>query len=174
MIRIRKPNQKNGFTLIEFITVFVILSVISAITAMGFVSMINGYVLTKKNAKVVQDAEIILTRLAKELQSTPSITSGSGNQESLSLTFDSVSAGSSLVLSWNSGTQRLSLGSDVLGDRVASFSLKYLDKYDSEGADTYTPASTAIIKITLSLTGADDVTSTFEDRVYLNRIMTGT
>ncbi|MCK9231804.1 MAG: hypothetical protein M0P04_03295 [Syntrophales bacterium] len=51
---------------------------------------------------------------------------------------------------------------------------KYLDKYDSTEGDTYTPASTAIIKITLSLTGADDVTATFEDRVYLNGVMTGT
>jgi len=170
MIRIRRPNQKNGFTLIEFITVIVILSIVGAITAMGFVSMINGYVLTRKNAKVVQDAEVILTRLAKELKNTSSITSG--NQTSL--TFDSESAASSLVLSWNSGTQVLSLGTDVLGDRVHSFSFKYLDKYDSAGADTYAPASTAIIKITLSLTGADDVTATFEDRVYLNRIMTGT
>ncbi|HOG06789.1 MAG: type II secretion system protein [Mangrovibacterium sp.] len=174
MIPIGKTDKKNGFTLIEFVTVFVILSVVSAMTAMGFVSMIHGYVLTKKNAEVVQDAEIILTRLAKELQSTTSITSG--NQTSI--TFDSISAASPVVLSWSGDTRKLSFSTaadvDVLGARVASFSLKYLDKYDSTEGDTYTPASTAIIKITLSLTGADDVTATFEDRVYLNGVMTGT
>lgn len=169
-MKIKNLYDKMGFTLIEVIMSIVILSIISAIAGMGFVSMINGYVLAKKNADTVQNAEIITARLAKELSSTTSITSG--NQTSLTLLSKSVDQ--TLVLSWDSGTQKLSLGTDVLANQVASFNLKYLEKYDGADGESYLPASTALIKITLSLTGADNVATIFEERVFLYSLMTGT
>jgi prepilin-type N-terminal cleavage/methylation domain-containing protein len=168
-IRIKIINDKRGFTLIEIIMSIVVLSIISAIAGMGFVSMINGYILAKKNADTVQNAEIILARLTKEFSSTTSITSG--NQTSL--TFSSKSTNPVGQLSWNNINKELLLGTDVLANQVASFYLKYYDKYDDAGGDNYLPASTAIIKITLNLTGADNVAATFEERVFLYSLMTG-
>jgi prepilin-type N-terminal cleavage/methylation domain-containing protein len=167
-IKIKIFNDKRGFTLIEIIMTIVILSIISAIVGMGFVSGINGYVLAKKNADTVQNAEIILARLTKEFSSTTSITSGSQT----SLTFFSKSVDQTLILSLSN--QELLLGADVLANNVASFNLSYFDKFDDVTASvTYLPASTAIIKITLNLTGADNVVATFEERVFLSSLMTG-
>jgi prepilin-type N-terminal cleavage/methylation domain-containing protein len=168
-IKIKIFTKKRGFTLIEVIMSIVILSIISAFAGMGFISAINGYVLAKKNADTVQNAEVILARLAKEFSSTTSITSGTQT----SLTFFSKSVDQTLILSWNGGTQTLSLGTDVLASQVALFNFKFHDKYDDTGYDVYRPASTAIIKITLNLTGADNVAATFEELVFLSSLMTG-
>ncbi|MBU0768308.1 MAG: prepilin-type N-terminal cleavage/methylation domain-containing protein [Proteobacteria bacterium] len=171
-IKINSINRKRGFTLIELVMSLVILSIVGAFTGMWFLTMINGYVLAKNNAATVQNAEIITARLAKELSSTGFITSG--NQTSLTFLSKSTNpVDESLVLSWDSGTQKLSLGTDVLANQVASFNLKYLEKYDDAGGESYLPASTALIKITLSLTGADNVAATFEERVFLYSLMTG-
>ena len=170
-IKIKIFNDKRGFTLIEVIMSIVILSIISAIAGMGFISAIDGYVLAKKNADTVQNAEIILARLTKELSSTSSITLG----DQTSLTFRSKSTNPldpPIVLSVNN--QELLFGIDVLANNVSSFSLNYFDKYDDVTAGlAYLPASTAIIKITLTLTGADNVAATFEERVFLSSLMTG-
>ena len=170
IVKIRKFNKKNGFTLIELIMSFVIMSILGTGGSLVFLNIIDGYLVAKKNNIIVQNAQVILTRLAKELSSTRSITSGG----STSLTFLSLSkstdpANQSVTLSWDSGTQNLLLGTDVLADEVAAFDLKYYDKYDSAGGTTYLKASTAMIQITLSLS---NVGATFEDRVFLYRIMT--
>ena len=81
MNKIKNLYDKKGFTLIEIITSIVVLSILGTIVGMGFVSAINGYFIAKGNTDTVQNAEIILARLAKEINSTGSITSG--NQTSL-------------------------------------------------------------------------------------------
>jgi prepilin-type N-terminal cleavage/methylation domain-containing protein len=164
-------TDKRGFTLIEVITSIFILSIISAIVGMGFVSGISGYVLAKKTADTVQNAEIVLARLTKEFSSTTSITSG--NQTSLTFLSKSTNpVDQPIVLSWNNGNRELLLDTDVLANQVVSFGLKYYDKYDAAGGNNFS-ASTALIGITLGLTGADNVTSTFEERVFLFSLMTG-
>ena len=176
-VKIKLFDDRRGFTLIEVVMAIVILSIISGIAGMGFVSAINGYVLAKKNADTVQNAQILLGRISKELRSTHSIDSGTQT----SLTFDSMSLatptnleGLPIVLSWDSVSQKLLLGTDTLADNVSSFSLGYLDKFDDvTAAASYSSASTGIIKITVSLTGADNFSSTFEERVFLSGLMAG-
>jgi prepilin-type N-terminal cleavage/methylation domain-containing protein len=167
-IKIKFVTEKRGFTLIELVTAIVVIAILSAFTGMGFVYMVRGYVVAKKNADTVQNAEIILARLAKELKSTTSITSG--NQ--ISLTFLSKSTSQSIFLSWDNN-QNISLDQDVLASKVAAFNLKYYDKYDDAGGDNYLPSSTALIRITVGLTDADNHISTFEERVFLHSLMTG-
>ena len=176
-MKIKIITEKRGFTLIEVVTSIVIVAILSTIAGMGFVYMIHGYILAKKNADTVQNAEIILARLAKELKSTASITSG--NQISLSFLSKSTSpVDQSLILSWDNTNNILSLGpacnTDTLASNVSSFSLSYFNKFDDDPAGlTYLPASTAIIKITLGLPDADNHISTFEERVFLYSLMTG-
>ena len=180
MNKIKNLYDKKGFTLIEVVTSIVILSILGTIAGIGFVSTMNGYIIAKGNTDTVQNAEIILARLAKELSSTSSITLG--NQTSLTFCTNSTYTytaanpvcppSSLLTLSWDNKSI-LSFGPDTLANNVASFNLSYLDKFDTTGLTTYSPASTAIIKITLGLTGADNVISTFEERVFLYSLMTG-
>jgi len=172
MNKIKNLYDKKGFTLIEIITSIVVLSILGTIVGMGFVSAIHGYFIAKGNTDTVQNAEIILARLAKEINSTGSITSG--NQTSLTFLSKSTNpVDQPLILSWDSPSKILSLGQDTLANNVFSFSLNYFDKFDATASPTYSPASTAIIKITLGLTGADNVISTFEERVFLYNLMTG-
>lgn len=170
-IKIIISNDKTGFTLIELIMSLAILSIIGVFTGMWLMTMINGYILTRTNADTIQNAEIILARLAKELSSTSSITSGNKT----SLTFLSKSTNpvdQPLTLSWASGTPNLSLGADLLANKISSFNLKYHATYDGAGEDNYSQSSTALITITLSLIGAE--TTNFEERVFLYGKMTGT
>jgi prepilin-type N-terminal cleavage/methylation domain-containing protein len=169
IIKITKFNKNSGFTLIELIISLVIMAILGTLATMWFITIIDGYLVAKKNNTIVQNAQVILTRLAKELSSTRSITSG----DQTSLTFLSLSksidpGNQSVTLSWNSGTQDLLLGTEVMADEVTSFNLKYYDKYDAAGGTSYLPASTTLIKITFSLT---NVGATFEERVFLHRIM---
>jgi prepilin-type N-terminal cleavage/methylation domain-containing protein len=171
MNKIKNLYDKKGFTLIEVVTSIVILAILGTIAGVGFVSTMHGYFIAKGNTDTVQNAEIILARLSKELGSTTSITSG--NQTSLTFLSKSTNpVDQPLTLSWDNPSKILSLGPDTLANNVSSFSLSYFDKFDATAGTTYS-ASTAIIKITLSLTNADNVTSTFEERVFLYSLMTG-
>ena len=124
MNKIKNPVNK-GFTLIEIIISMVILAIVGVFAGMWLMTMIEGYTLTRTNADTIQNAEIILARLTKELSSTTSITEGNKT----SLTF--------------------------LANKISSFNLKYHSAYDDTGVDTYSKASTALITITLSLIGAE-------------------
>jgi prepilin-type N-terminal cleavage/methylation domain-containing protein len=170
-IKIQICNDERGLTLIEIIMSLVILSIIGVFGSMWLMTIVNGYILTKSNADTIQNAEIILARLSKELSSTSSITSG--NNTSLDFLSKSTNpVDQPLTLSWASGTPNLSLGADLLANKIASFNLKYHAKYDDTGENNYSKASTAVITITLRLIGAE--TTNFEERVYLHGIMTGT
>jgi prepilin-type N-terminal cleavage/methylation domain-containing protein len=179
MINILKKNRyfntKKGFTIIEFVVSMVILAIISLVIGMGFIQMIHGYFIAKGNASTSQNAQIVLARVVKELKSTLSITSG----DTASITFDSESISSppkTLVLSLDNTRQELSLGGDLLANHVKTFNLSYFDQYDKVSAPaglSYLPKSTAIIKITLGLSGADNEVATFELRIFLSKVITG-
>jgi prepilin-type N-terminal cleavage/methylation domain-containing protein len=172
MNKIKNLYDKKGFTLIEVVTSIVILAILGTIAGIGFVSTMHGYFIAKGNTDTVQNAEIILARLAKEINSTGSITSG--NQTSLTFLSKSTNpVDPPLTLSWDNPSKILSLGPDTLANNVSSFSLSYFNKFNDVTAGTTYSASTAIIKITLSLTGADNVISIFEERVFLYNLMTG-
>lgn len=165
--------NRRGFTLVELITSLVVLSIIGVIAGMGMVTIVRGYVFTKQNAAGAQKAQIAMARIVKELGATNLISSGSDS----SITFDSISPPKKKgrVLSWNSTNDTLSIDSDLLLDNVSSFNLAYCKFYDdTTPASSYSPASTAIIQVTVGLKGANDNTViTFVDRVFLLKVMTG-
>ncbi len=75
-----KISDKNGFTLIELVTVIIIAAILSAIAGMGLVQIANGYVFARKNAAVAQQAQIALTRLVKELSEMRSVSIRNSNR----------------------------------------------------------------------------------------------
>ena len=166
--------NRRGFTLIEIITSLVVLAILGVIAGMGMVSIAKGYVFTKKNAANAQKAQVALARIVKELGATNSISSA----DATSITFYSfLPPAQQRVLSWNNTDYTLSIDSNLLLDNVSSFNLAYYKFYDDTTATPpaqYSPASTAIIQVTIGLKVADDNTViTFVDRVFLLNEMTG-
>jgi len=151
-------NQK-GFTLIEIISVMVVVTISGVVAGMGLVKIAEGFVFAKKNAATAQKGQIAMARIAKELNAVKSISSGSGT----SITFTRTT-GESHTISL-SGTE-LRVDTDVLVDNVNTFEIKYYSTYNASPSTTYS-SSAAMIQISLKLTGAGDVLSEFIDRVTL-------
>jgi prepilin-type N-terminal cleavage/methylation domain-containing protein len=161
----KRPFQKrSGFTLIEVIMVIVIISIISVLAGMGLVQITNAYVFAKKNAVAAEQAQIALTRLAKEFSSIQSISAGAA---ATSMTY--TRAGTSHTLTWAGADQPIMFDGDILMDKVNSFSLIYYN------INTLTPPlspqpfgqRTAVIEMTITVTVYSGTPLTFIDRVVI-------
>ena len=155
-------TQKNnhGFTLIEVIVSLVIIGILATITSIGVGKVFQGYLFTKDNANTTLKAQIALTRLMKEFNSIDGVTSGSQT----SITYSYIKNGVSIpnrTISW-SGTVNdpLMLGGNTLTEDVNDFELSYHEDYNDAGDNTWN-GSEKIIGVTLKLTGAMEVVSSF-------------
>ncbi|MDP3283128.1 MAG: prepilin-type N-terminal cleavage/methylation domain-containing protein, partial [Desulfobacterales bacterium] len=154
----RKVFNKKGFTMIELITAMVIISIVSVMAGMGLVQIGNAYLLAKKSTVSAQQAQITLTRLAKELVAIKTISAATPT----SLTYSR--SGVSHTLAWGgTADQPLTLDGDTLIDKVQSFSLTYHNTY-AAAASSYSPA-TAVIELTFQLKGYSDIPLIFVKRV---------
>lgn len=68
----KKMADNCGFTLIEIIVSFVIITILGVIAGRGMIEMANGYMVSKKNATVAQQGQITVDRLKKEFSSIKS------------------------------------------------------------------------------------------------------
>jgi len=159
-----KVFNKKGFTMIELITALVIVSIISVMAGMGLVQIANAYLLAKKSTVSAQQAQIVLTRLSKELAAIETISSSS-----TATTLIYSRAGASHTLAWTAVDQPLTLDGDTLIDKVQAFSLNYyIYNYTNQ---TFTSGSyssaTAMIELTFQLKGYSDIPLTFVKRVVI-------
>lgn len=145
--------------MIELITAIVIISIVSVMAGMGLVQIANGYLLAKKSTVAAQQAQITLTRLAKELTAIETISAATLT----SLTYSR--AGVSHTLAWTATDQPLTLDGDTLIDKVQDFSLTYHDTYPTT-APSYSSA-TAVIELTFQLKGYGDTSLIFVKRVAI-------
>jgi type II secretory pathway pseudopilin PulG len=145
--------------MIELITVMMIVAILSVMAGMGLVQIANGYVFAKKNAVAAQQAQIALTRLAKEFSAIQAISAASAN----SITY--TRAGAPHTLAWTVADQSITLDGDTLIDKVQSFSLTYQNTYNA-AASSYSSA-TAVIELTFQLKGYNDIPLTFVERVAI-------
>ena len=166
-----KHQNKHGFTLVEIIASLFIIGMIASIAGMGIVQLANGFIFSKKNAETVQKAQIVMSRLVKELTSDTTLSSGT----SIAVIFTNSRSTGSHQIRWDNATKQLlfdenTAASDevILTDGVSSFDLKYYDSYStpSSPSTSYSSAS-SIIEITLELDGAGDTSTAFTDRVFL-------
>jgi len=156
---LKKTLGKKGFTLIELVTVIVIIAIVGTMAGMGLIQIANGYAMAKKSAVLAQQAQIALTRTAKEFSGIQSISSAAP----ASITY--TRSGVSHTLSWTGTDQPLTLDDDTLIDKVQTFTLTYHNAYNAS-ASSYSSA-TAVIELTFQLKNADGSLQTFVQRTAL-------
>jgi len=156
-------TSKRGFTLIEVIASLLLLGILGVFFSFGLTTAMEGYVFARKNAETTQKGQVALLRLTKELSVIRTVTTGSAT----AISFTSCKAGSdvSQTVTWSgSAGDPLYLASDILVNNVNDFDLGYYPSFSGAKGASWT-GSTKIIEITLKLTGADNVVSTFTTRV---------
>ncbi|PKN20638.1 MAG: hypothetical protein CVU71_02305 [Deltaproteobacteria bacterium HGW-Deltaproteobacteria-6] len=156
-------RTEKGFSLLEMIIVMMMIGIMAALAALGYVQVVKGMVFTKMNAATTQKGQIAITKLVKEFAniSISSISAASGT----SITFQTVKNGaSSPSTTVTVSGSTITFGGDVLTDQVSGFTLNYYDNYDSTAQTTW-QSSRRIIEIAIRLTGADGVVSEFTARV---------
>jgi len=152
-------NTNKAFTLIEVIVSLILIGIMAAIAGMGLVNITQGYVFAKLNAGTFFKAQVAMTRIAKEIESIPadSTTAVSAvTGSSINYTNGVLSVNRTVALS---GTQ-LQIDGTTLVDNVTAFTLSY---FDAAGAVTTIPAAIRKVDVTLSLQGADNTVSTFNN-----------
>ncbi len=147
----QKLSRQKGFTLLEIIISIVVVTIIAVIAGNGLIVIVKGYTFSRKNALTVQQGQIAMVRLKKELSNIKTVTSGA---TATSITFTRSSDGSTHTISWAGGNCPLLVDGDTLVSPVNSFNLAYYDSYNSSASSYST--STSIIEITLQLMGAEN------------------
>ena len=162
-----KIEDERGFTFIEVIVTLILVGITAAMAGMWIVSVASGYVFAKKNMETTQKAQLTLTRLEKEFKSISTI--NLANTNSTKITYSRLNNSGVTITDQTvalSGSL-LKLNNDTLTNNVSAFTLSYCndDLTDSVCSESWNPLTSRIIVITLKLTGADNVQSTFTQRV---------
>ncbi|MFH1005945.1 MAG: prepilin-type N-terminal cleavage/methylation domain-containing protein [Candidatus Latescibacterota bacterium] len=126
-----KPKRTNsGFTLIEVIVVLILVGVLSAITGMGIVTGLQGYLFARENAPTAQKAQLAMARMSRELVEISGVTAVTAN----SIVFQNLTGDRALALVGTTDkvikvidgtTPPTADTGDVLVDKVGSFTLSY-------------------------------------------------
>ncbi len=162
------PNKK-GFTMIELITSLVIISIISVMAGMGLVQIANAYLLAKKSTVGAQQAQIALARITKEFSKIQSITTTTASPVFIAYKRYTSDEGPGEAVedhsvSWSG--QDVKIDTDTLISNVTAFNLTYYDTYN--GSSSSSPSAlTAIIEITLTIKGYNDIEISFVQRVVI-------
>lgn len=158
MVRYMKVLNKKGLTLIEIIISLVLVGILAAVVGMSSVHMIKSFLFSGKNVDTLLKGQVAIARMQKELNNIKQVSASSVN----SITFSSYRDAATRTISL-SGNDLL-LDTDKLTDRVSSFSLAYYDNSGSSAGTSFL-ATTKIIEVSLTLTGADNVPSVFKARI---------
>jgi prepilin-type N-terminal cleavage/methylation domain-containing protein len=157
-------RDASGFTLIEVIASIILVGIVATFFIINVANLVEGYLFTKDNVNTSLGAQVAMSRLMKELCSIDSVSSGSKT----SMTYSFVKDGNSVsnrTVSWAGSTDDpLLLGGIVLAENVDDFQISYHQSHNDSG-DYAWNGTEKTIGITLSVTGASDVVSSFSFRV---------
>ena len=173
---LKRKSDERGFTLIEVIVTLVLVGFTTVLAGMFIVYIANGYIFAKMNANTLQKAQLAMARLETEFRGITSVTSATSSQITYTRTQIATAGGSVPVTVFLSGnTLRINVnntGNNILTDSVSNggFSLQYCNYNPVSGSQvcgTDWPATgtRVIINITLTLTGANGIGSTFTSSI---------
>jgi len=156
----REENRQKGFTLIEVITVLLIVGIMAAFAGLGIVAAVQGYMFSKDNATNSEKAQLALSHINRELLECYNCSSTAG----------SILTGTSFSYLNPLGTRTISWGSSSPTVIQLSGSLLFAPytAYTDTLIDTVEPLiltynADKSITVTMSLTG---VPNSFSTNVY--------
>jgi len=155
---------EKGFTIIEVIVTLILVGITAVMAGMWIVSIANGYIFAKKNMATAQKAQLAMTRIEKEFKRISAVNAGVTTATSITYTKPDIASGTVNGTVSLDGTL-LKINGNTLTDNVSAFALSYCDNVTSASCHAVWSSTSRIIVITLSLVGADNIQSTFTQRV---------
>jgi len=155
---------EKGFTIIEVIVTLILVGITAVMAGMWIVSIANGYIFAKKNMATAQKAQLAMTRIEKEFKAISAVNPGVTTATSITYTRPDIASGSVNGTISLDGSL-LKINGYTLTDNVSAFTLAYCDNVTSTSCPAAWSSTSRIIVITLSLVGAENVQSTFTQRV---------
>jgi prepilin-type N-terminal cleavage/methylation domain-containing protein len=162
----QRRSDEKGFTLIEVIVTLILVGITAALAGMWIVSVANGYLFVKMNMDTLQKSKLAVARLTKEFTGIDSVNiiGTNGGQITFNRWDESVAVLVPVTVSLSGNTLQLNVnntGNNTLTDSVNTFSLTYCDSPTSTNCPSTWSTTSRLIEITLKLTGANNILSTF-------------
>ena len=161
----RVTNKQKGFTLIEVITVLVLVGMIGIGAVTYVIKVTEAQVFTRNNATTIQKGQVAMMQMVKVLTnaSMSSITAADGYSISFtSPTKDQGTINFTITRPGNTGNT-ISINGITLTDQVSDFELKYYRTHDT-GPVAWEPGMSVIVGIRMVLE-SNGVDCPFEARV---------
>ena len=161
---IDKTYGQKGFTLIEVIVSLVLISVLATMAGLGLVQIARGHVFARQNSETVQKVQIAMARIVKELGAVTVISSTPApTATSVSYTRPGPLTN---IIAFSGNT--VQINGTTLINSVTAFALEYSDGAGNIlSVPVAVPGNIGRIKITITVLGANNQTSTFANYVDL-------
>lgn len=160
-----RQRKEDGFTLVEIICTLILLGVIGAMSTVGVLQITRGFVFSRDNTDAATKAQLTLLRIIKEF--TAITTVGSGTAAAITFTSQhGPSTTKTYTLSLSGTDLMLNDGatSDILLDKVTTFSLRYYDTYNGTPNANWS-STRRIIEVSITVQAADGAATTFSTRI---------
>jgi len=169
----RDSPRAQGFTLLEVVVVLVLVGLSALFGTQMLTSVARGYILVRSSDAVAQKAQMALQRMTNEFSYITAVNSSASSSITYTANFNDTEL-HTIALSGNTITYTVSGTPYVLTDSVATNGLNftYFNNYNATGESSFTPGSTKIIGISLTMHGADwdsGVTKKFTTRVTVSK-----
>jgi prepilin-type N-terminal cleavage/methylation domain-containing protein len=163
-------KSSKGFTLIEIIIVIVILSIVSAISIYFLINSMKVYTMTANQKTLLDEGELALERMCRDIRDANSITSPSAGGSGSSITFTRTNA-----TAQDSASEAITFqltGSNLQKVKTSPSATSTLAGNVSTFTVTRDTSNEIKLQLTLSLSSGENVT--LQTKVYPKNFPKGT
>ncbi len=160
-------RDQAGFSLIEIITVLLLLGIMGVGAGFGISNIVDGFFLSRDAVATAAKGQLVLLRLSREFRVIKSVAAASAT----SIQFvakhgdtDAEDQGYTVTQSGATITMNDGATTDILADQVNSLVLAYYDTFDGAAQTTWA-TSRRVIQVTITLNGPNNTTQAFTTRV---------